>query len=98
MLGILAAGVVKAQVLTPQIIHGDEDTPKRLPSGELQDDAILKADYEKNVKDARELSSLARSIELELDKNDEKVLSLALLKKLEEVEKISRRMQSRIRR
>ncbi|HVY91493.1 MAG TPA: hypothetical protein VHA14_02045 [Bryobacteraceae bacterium] len=97
MLGILAATVVRAQTLTPEIIHGDDDTPKRLPNGKLQNDAILKAEYDQNVKDARELTSLAKSIELDLDKNDENVLSLGMLKKLEDVEKISKRMQNRIR-
>ena len=97
MLGILAAGVVRAQTLTPEIIHGDEQTPKRLPNGKLQNDAILKDQYDQNVKDARELTSLAKSIELELDKNDQNVLSLGMLKKLEDIEKISKRMQSRIR-
>ena len=97
MLGILAAGVVRAQVITPEIIHGDDDTPKRLPNGKLQSDAILKSEYDQNVKDARSLTSLAKSIELDLDKNDQYVLSLGMLKKLEEVEKISKRMQSRIR-
>lgn len=97
MLGILAASVVQAQTLTPEIIHGDDDTPKRLPNGKLQNDAILKAEYDQNVKDARELTSLAKSIELDLDKNDENVLSLGMLKKLEDVEKISKRMQNRIR-
>jgi hypothetical protein len=97
MLGILAAGAVRAQVITPEIIHGDDDTPKRLPNGKLQSDAILRSEYDQNVKDARALASLAKSIELELDKNDQYVLSLGMLKKLEDIEKISKRMQSRIR-
>jgi hypothetical protein len=97
MLGILAAGVVRAQTLTPEIIHGDDVTPTRLPNGKLQKDAILKDEYEQNVKDARDLAGLAKSIELELDKNDQYVLSLSMLKKLEDIEKISKRMQSRIR-
>jgi len=97
MLGILAAGVVRAQTLSPEIIHGDDDTPKRLPNGKLQTDAILKSEYDQNVKDARALTSLAKSIELELDQNDQYVLSLGMLKKLQDIEKISKRMQSRIR-
>jgi hypothetical protein len=97
MLGLLAAGVVRAQTLTPQIIHGDEDTPRRLPNGKLQTDAILKSEYDQNVKDAQRLASLAKSIEAELDDSDEYVLSLSMLKKLEDIEKISKRMQSRIR-
>ena len=51
MLGILAAGVVRAQTLAPEIIHGDDDAPKRLPNGKLQNDAILKDQYDQNVKD-----------------------------------------------
>jgi hypothetical protein len=97
MLGILAAGVVRAQTLTPEIIHGDDVTPKRLPDGKLQNDAILRSEYGQNVKDARELTSLAKSIELDLDKADQNVLSLGMLKKLDYIEKISKRMQSRIR-
>jgi hypothetical protein len=97
MLGLLAAGALRAQTLTPQIIRGDDTTPKRLPNGKLQTDAILKDEYDQNVKDARELTGLAKSIEIELDKNDEYVLSLGMLKKLEDIEKISKRMQSRIR-
>jgi hypothetical protein len=97
MLGLLAAGVVRAQTLTPQIIHGDDDTSRRLPNGKLQTDAILKSEYDQNVKDAQKLESLAKSIEAELDDNDEYVLSLGMLKKLEDIEKISKRMQSRIR-
>ncbi|HVW12028.1 MAG TPA: hypothetical protein VHC90_25795 [Bryobacteraceae bacterium] len=97
MLGVLAAGLIRAQTITPEIIQGDEDTPKRLPDGKLQSDAILKAEYDQNVRDARELTSLAKSIELDLDKNDQNVLSLGMLKKLEDIDKISKRMQTRIR-
>ena len=97
MQGILAAGVVRAQTLTPEIIHGDDEAPKRLPNGKLQNDAILRSEYDQNVKDARDLAGLAKSIELELDKNDQYELSLGMLKKLEDIEKISKRMQSRIR-
>lgn len=97
LLGVLAASLVQAQEIRPEIIRGDDDTPKRLPNGKLQSDAILKADYNQNVKDARELTALAKSIELDFDKNDQNVLSLGLLKKLEDIEKISKRMQARIR-
>jgi hypothetical protein len=59
---------------------------------------ILKADYEQNVKDARELTALAKSIELDFDKNDQNVLSIALLKKLDDVDKITKRIRGRVRR
>lgn len=69
-----------------------------MPDGQLQSDVILKADYEQNVKDARELTALAKSIELDFDKNDQNVLSLSLLKKLDDVDKITKRIRARVRR
>jgi hypothetical protein len=77
---------------------GDGAAPTRLPGGQVQTDAILKAEYDQNVKDARELTSLAKSIELDFDKNDQNVLSLALLKKLDDVEKLTKRIRGRVRR
>ncbi len=44
------------------------------------------------MKDARELTALSKSIELDFDKNDQHVLSLGLLKKLDDVEKITKRI------
>ena len=101
--GWSAAGLVRAQ--TPvgpsgRGLQDDADDPntKRLPDGQMQTDAILKADYAQNVKDARELTELAKSIELDFEKNDQNVLSLALLKKLDDAEKITRRIRGRVRR
>lgn len=89
LLGALAASLAEAQKITPQIIRGDDAGPKQTD--------ILKADYEQNVRDARQLTALAKSVELDFDRNDEKVLSLGLLKKLDDVEKLVKRMQARIR-
>ena len=94
----IAASLVRAQQVTPQITQGDETPERRMPNGQLQTDVILKADYEQNVKDARELTALAKSIELDFDKNDQNVLSLSLLKKLDDVEKITKRIRGRVRR
>jgi len=69
-----------------------------MPDGRTQSDTILKADYDQNVKDARELTALAKSIELDFDKNDQNVLSLSLLKKLDDVEKITKRIRGRLKR
>ena len=92
----LTAGLIRAQV-TPQVTTGDDPSVRRMPDGKLQNDVILKADYDQNVKDARELTVLAKSIELEFDKNDQNVLSLGLLKKLDDVEKLTKRIRTRIR-
>ncbi len=69
----------------------------RLPNGKLQRDAIVKAEYDSNLKDARELNELAKSFELDLEKSDAFVLSLGLLKKLDDMEKITRRIRGRMR-
>jgi hypothetical protein len=68
-----------------------------LPNGKLQRDAILKEDYDHNLKDARDLIDLSRSFELDLEKSDANVLSLDLLKKLDDIEKITKRIRGRMR-
>ncbi|MGD1073676.1 MAG: hypothetical protein ABSB15_26500 [Bryobacteraceae bacterium] len=74
-----------------------DDDDARLPNGKLQRDEILKADYEQNLKDARELMDLSTSFELDLEKSDRFVLSLNLLKKLDDMEKIAKRIRGRMR-
>jgi hypothetical protein len=87
----LTANLLRAQISEPQ------DPEVRLPNGRKQSDMILKSDYDQNVKDARELTNLAKSIELDFEKNDQNVLPLNLLKKLDDVEKISKRIRARLR-
>lgn len=70
----------------------------RLPNGKKQVDEILKDDYEKNLQDARDLSSLARSFEEDLEKNDAFVFSLSSLKKLDDMEKLTKRIRGRMKR
>lgn len=69
----------------------------RLPNGKLQRDEILKAEYQKSLEDARQLSKLADDLKLELEKNDRYVLSLATLKKTEEIEKLAKRIHDRLK-
>jgi hypothetical protein len=73
-----------------------EDT--RLPSGKLQKDEILKADHEQSIKDAAQLIDLAEALKRELEKDDTHVLSVSSLKKTEEIEKLAKRIRSRLRR
>ncbi len=76
--------------------HPPDDT--KLPNGKSQRDEILKLEYEQNLKDARELSSMAKSFELDLEKNDRFVLSLPLLKRLDDMEKLTKRIRTRMKR
>lgn len=75
-----------------------DDAPVRLPNGKLQSEEILKDDYKRNLKDAQDLIDLAQSLKLGLEKNERHVLSLADLKKTDEIEKLARRIRTRMRR
>jgi hypothetical protein len=96
----LAARLLPAQIRNPggAIAPDDAQDDVHLPNGRKQQDAILQADYEKNLKDARDLIDLARSFELDLEKEDRFVLSVASLKKLDDIEKIARRVRGRLKR
>jgi hypothetical protein len=86
--------------IDPSIIPDPDEKPGnvRLPNGKNQQDEILKADYEKNVKDARDLLSLARSFEVDLEKDEAFVFSLSSLKKLDDMEKLTKRIRGRMTR
>jgi hypothetical protein len=68
-----------------------------LPSGKLQKDEILKVEYEQNVKDAAQLTDLAQQLQQDLEKNERFVFSIATLKKTEDIEKLARKIRSRMR-
>jgi hypothetical protein len=70
----------------------------RLPSGKLQREEILKSDYQKSLEDARTLSKLADQLKVDLEKNDYNVLSLATLKKVDEIDKLAKRIHDRLKR
>jgi hypothetical protein len=70
----------------------------RLPSGKMQRDEILKSDYQKSLEDARALSKLADQLKVDMEKNDYNVLSLATLKKVDEIDKLAKRIHDRLKR
>jgi hypothetical protein len=92
----LAAGFMPAQII-PQEQEGAKDD-LRLPNGKKQQDEILRADYERNLKDARELIDLAKSFELDLEKDERFVLSVSSLRKLDDMEKLTKRLRGRLKR
>ncbi|HYW41720.1 MAG TPA: hypothetical protein VE959_02610 [Bryobacteraceae bacterium] len=74
-----------------------QDDSARLPSGKLQRDEILKAEHEENLKDAGKLIELAEGLKEDLEKNDRYVLSLSTLKKTDDIEKLVKKIRSRMR-
>ncbi|MGH9664665.1 MAG: hypothetical protein ACRD9L_09605 [Bryobacteraceae bacterium] len=81
------------QPIPPPDASGDA----RLPNGKSQKDALAKANYEKSLADAGELVKLAEDLKAELEKNAEYVVSVNSIKKTEEIEKLAKRIRSRLK-
>ncbi len=75
----------------------DASQDLRLPNGKSQRDEILKAERDQNMKDAAQLVTLAQELQLEIEKNDRFVLSLSTLKKTDDIEKLAKKIGSRMR-
>jgi len=67
-----------------------------LPTTKAQQEEILKADHERDLKDVAQLIELAGQLKEELEKNDRHVLSISSLKKTDEIEKLAKRIHSRL--
>ena len=63
-----------------------------------QIERLLKADREKSLEESAQLVKLSEELKMELEKNDQHVLSLAAIKKTEEIEKLAKRIRGRLRR
>lgn len=70
----------------------------RLPNGKLQRDEIVKAEYEKSLRDAAELVKLSEDLKADLEKNSAFVVSIPSIKKTEEIEKLAKRIRGRMKR
>ena len=92
---VLLGLILTAQ--TPTTPSPDADDP-RLPNGKSQKEEILKADHEKSLEDAGKLMSLTEELKIELEKNDRHVLAVGTLKKLDEIEKLTKRIRGRLKR
>jgi hypothetical protein len=68
-----------------------------LPNGKSQRNEILKAEREQNIKDAARLADLADELKEALEKEDRFVFSLNTVKKTEEIEKLAKKIRTRIR-
>ena len=94
----LAIGLLFSQVdprdrNTPPDTHPDV----KLPNGKSQKEEILKAEHEKTLLDAAQLVKLAEELQDDLIKEDRHVLSIASLKKAEDIEKLARKIRTRLK-
>src|SRR5260370_9959603 len=93
----LAVGLLFSQADTPPRHKQSEDGADiKLPNGKSQQEEILKADYQKTLQDAAELVKLAEQLQDDLIKEDRHVLSLASLKRTEDIQKLARKIQTRL--
>ena len=76
----------------------EDPLDQKLPSGKSQRDEIVKADHKRNVEDAVSLARLAEEIRDDLDKSGSGVVSVKLLKKLDDLDKLTRNIRGRLKR
>jgi hypothetical protein len=96
---LLFACFLPAQLRPPH--EGPEREPgieAKLPNGRSQREEILKADHAKSLEDAAELVKYAEELKVELERNDRYVVSVTSLKKLDNIEKLTKRIRGRLKR
>ena len=70
-------------------------TPNSIsPLTKKQQQELLKSNFEKLKRDADELAALAKSLQQDLDKSNENVLSLKVLDRAEKIEKLAKKIKS----
>lgn len=78
--------------------EGEPEGPVRLPNGKLQSEEILKSEHAKSLEEAAELQRLVQEMQAELEKNDRHVVSVSQVKRLEQIEKLAKRIRNRLTR
>ena len=75
-----------------------QDQDVKLPNGKSQKDEIVKAEHAQSVKDAEELVDLSQQLRDSLEKADPFVVSMADIRKTDDIEKLVKRIRGRLRR
>ena len=95
----MALGQVQVQTSPPGSVGpGRPDFGSGIPLTRQQRTALIKADHKKNVEDAAELLRLAEEVKTELDKEDAQVISVKTIKQTEDIEKLARSINGRLKR
>jgi hypothetical protein len=92
------AWLLAAPALAGQIDRRGDRRDERLPDGRSQLEEILKAEHRQSLEDASELLDLAEQLKMELEKNDRHVVSVASIRKTEQIEKLAKRIRARLKR
>ncbi len=81
----------------PARTPGDESGDRKLPNGKSQDNAIAKHNHDLAIAEANELVELAGQLRNELQQAGSYVVPLSSMKKTEQIEKLARRIRSRLK-
>jgi hypothetical protein len=93
---LLAAALAVSMAQQRPDAQGEPDI--KFPGGKSQRDEILKMEFEKSQHDAARLVKLSGELQADLEKTDYRVLSVSLVKKAEDIEKLARQIKTRLRR
>jgi hypothetical protein len=88
------------QAIDPMQNHGGPDDPQprnKLPNGKTQSEEILKADHAKSLIELKQITELSESLAADMERDTPHVLSLNSIKKVEEIERLARRVKGRMR-
>ncbi|MBM3786426.1 MAG: hypothetical protein FJW30_18870 [Acidobacteria bacterium] len=95
---LLAFGVVLAPGQPPAAPPPNDGAVLRTPDGRNRTEMILKADHEASLKDVEQIRKLIEEVKIDMEKNDRHVLSISTLKKLDEIERLTKRVRGRMKR
>lgn len=76
---------------------GEQPKEPRLPDGRSQTNAIAKQEHEASLKDARQLVDLAQQIRDEVEKAGSYVVPVSTIRKTEEIERLAKKIRSRLK-
>jgi hypothetical protein len=94
---LLLIMIAVGQDSRPPAFPADAEDPK-LPNGKSQRQEILKAEHKKSIEDAQEMAKLAAEVQTDLEKGDANIVSLKMMKQLDEIDKLAKRIQGRLKR
>ena len=83
---------------SPPALNPDTPNIQRTPDGRNRTEMILKADHESSVKDIETIRKLVDDLKMEMERNDRHILSVSSLKKLDEIEKLVKKIRGRMKR
>jgi hypothetical protein len=96
-LALLFTFALFAQRGQPPAPPSDTPADTQLPNGKSQPEEILKQDHKKNLADAATMAKLAEEVSEDLEKDDRYVYSVKTMKKLDDIEKLTKAIKGRLK-